>query len=262
MTHRRHRPVRGQRGLRRGGAALHAGVRRRRRPGQRQRRVHRDGPSARRDRRDDPRDRARRAGAHRARARRSRRCAWRAGWARRRSSSGCDGLSAGVSRRSGPLRARPACARVDVPPERKGGALRRPVRSAFARAKAEGGAVIPEARNRDAVARADALRVRPREGERGPICHRSNRAGSLHRGRADFGATVIKRTYGRDRSDQGAGQDRLDLSRTLRRDDGGAVVAAARRRRRADPVRRQPRHPAARGAVVAAPLAPATRTSS
>ena len=61
-----------------------------RRPGQRQRRRDRHGPSAGRDGRDDPRDRARRAGADAARARRSRRSAWRAGWARRRSSRGCE----------------------------------------------------------------------------------------------------------------------------------------------------------------------------
>ena len=66
-----HRPDRGQRGVRRGGAALSAGVQRRSRQGQRQRRRDRHGPSARRDRRHDPRHRDRRA-----RAPRSRRPRW------------------------------------------------------------------------------------------------------------------------------------------------------------------------------------------
>ena len=59
----RHRPLRGQRGLRRRGAALHAGLRRRSGEGQRQRRRDRHGPSARRHRRDDPRHAPRRDGA-------------------------------------------------------------------------------------------------------------------------------------------------------------------------------------------------------
>ena len=63
MTIEGHRPVRAQRGVRLGGAALHAGVRHRSRQDQRQRRRHRHGPSARRHRRDDPRHRARRTGA-------------------------------------------------------------------------------------------------------------------------------------------------------------------------------------------------------
>ncbi len=68
---RRHRPDRGQRGVRLGGAALSAGVRSRSRQGQRQWRRHRHGPSARRHRRHDPRHRDRRA-----RAPRSRRPRW------------------------------------------------------------------------------------------------------------------------------------------------------------------------------------------
>ena len=63
MKIKRHRPVRAERGVRLGRAALHAGVRHSARQDQRQRRRDRDGPSARRDRRDDPRHRARRAGA-------------------------------------------------------------------------------------------------------------------------------------------------------------------------------------------------------
>ncbi len=62
---RRHRSVRAQRGLRLGGAALHAGVRHSARQDERLWRRHRHGPSARRHRRDDPRHRARRAGAAR-----------------------------------------------------------------------------------------------------------------------------------------------------------------------------------------------------
>ena len=61
----RHRSVRGQRGVRLGGAALPAGVRPRSGQGQRQRRRDRARPSARRDRRDDPRHGARRTGAPR-----------------------------------------------------------------------------------------------------------------------------------------------------------------------------------------------------
>ena len=63
MTLEGHRPDRGERGVRRGGAALPAGVQARSRQGQRQRRRHRHGPSARRHRRHDPRHRDRRAGA-------------------------------------------------------------------------------------------------------------------------------------------------------------------------------------------------------
>ena len=48
-----HRPVRGQRGVRLGGAALHARDGRAARQGQRERRRHRHGPSARRHRRGD-----------------------------------------------------------------------------------------------------------------------------------------------------------------------------------------------------------------
>ena len=61
----RHRPVRDQRGLRLGGAALHAGARARSVEGQRRRRRHRHGPPARRHRRHDPGHRAGRAGAAR-----------------------------------------------------------------------------------------------------------------------------------------------------------------------------------------------------
>ena len=59
-----HRPVRTQRGLCFGGAALHPGVRHRSFEDQRQWRRDRARPSARRDGRDDPRHRARRTGAH------------------------------------------------------------------------------------------------------------------------------------------------------------------------------------------------------
>ena len=45
MSDLRHRPLRGERGLRLGRAALHAGLRRRSRKAQRQRRRHRHGPS-------------------------------------------------------------------------------------------------------------------------------------------------------------------------------------------------------------------------
>ena len=62
---RRHRPVRGQRGVRRRADALHEGARRAAREGQRQRRRDRDGPPARRDRRDARRHAARRARAPR-----------------------------------------------------------------------------------------------------------------------------------------------------------------------------------------------------
>ena len=62
-----HRPDRGQRGVRRGGAALHAGVQGRSRQGQRERRRDRHGPSAGRDRRHDPRHRDRRTRAPRPR---------------------------------------------------------------------------------------------------------------------------------------------------------------------------------------------------
>jgi len=62
---RRHRLVRGQRGLRGSRSAVPSGVRSRHIARQRQRRRHRDGPSARRQRRDAFGDRARRIGAHR-----------------------------------------------------------------------------------------------------------------------------------------------------------------------------------------------------
>ena len=65
MTLAGHRSDRGQRGLRRGGAALSAGLRSRSRQGQCERRRDRHGPSARRDRRHDPGHRARRARAAR-----------------------------------------------------------------------------------------------------------------------------------------------------------------------------------------------------
>ena len=68
MTIERHRSVGAQRGLRLGGAALHAGARHSARQDQRQRRRHRHGPSARRHRRHDPRHRARRIGAARSTA--------------------------------------------------------------------------------------------------------------------------------------------------------------------------------------------------
>ena len=58
-----HRPLRAQRGVRFGRAALHEGAQHPAREGQRERRRDRDGPSARRDRRDDPGHRARRARA-------------------------------------------------------------------------------------------------------------------------------------------------------------------------------------------------------
>jgi acetyl-CoA C-acetyltransferase len=58
-----HRPLRTERGLRVGGAALHAAARHRARQDERQRRRHRHGPSARRHRRHDPRHAARRARA-------------------------------------------------------------------------------------------------------------------------------------------------------------------------------------------------------
>ncbi len=60
-----HRPLRDQRGVRRGGDALHAGPRHLRRDHQRQRRRDRHGPPARRHRRDDPRHPDRRAPAAR-----------------------------------------------------------------------------------------------------------------------------------------------------------------------------------------------------
>ncbi len=65
MTIAGHRSVRGQRSLRLRGAAVHAGVRCRRRQDQRERRRDRHGPSARRDRRDDSRHGDRRARAQR-----------------------------------------------------------------------------------------------------------------------------------------------------------------------------------------------------
>ena len=61
----RYRPVGAQRGLRLGGAALHAGAQHFARQDERERRRHRHGPSARRHRRHDPRHRARRARAAR-----------------------------------------------------------------------------------------------------------------------------------------------------------------------------------------------------
>ena len=59
-----HRPVRAERGLCLGGAALYPGLRHRQCQDQRQWRRDRARPSARRHRRDDPRHRARRTGAH------------------------------------------------------------------------------------------------------------------------------------------------------------------------------------------------------
>src|SRR5204863_379812 len=59
-----HRPVRTERGLCLGGAALHSGLRHRSFEDQRQWRRDRARPSARRDGGDDPRYRARRVGAH------------------------------------------------------------------------------------------------------------------------------------------------------------------------------------------------------
>ena len=67
MSLSRHRPLRGERGFRRGGAALPAGVRARRFQGQCEWRRHRARPSARRDRRDAGRHGARRIGAQRQR---------------------------------------------------------------------------------------------------------------------------------------------------------------------------------------------------
>ena len=55
LTRRRHRPVRGQRGVRRGRPEVHEGPGRPAREGQRQRRRDRARPPARRHRRDDPR---------------------------------------------------------------------------------------------------------------------------------------------------------------------------------------------------------------
>ncbi len=86
----RPRPLRGQRGLRRRGAALHAGLRRRPRAGQRQRRRHRHGPPARRHRRHDPRHPPRRDGAHRQAKPASPPSASARAWARPRSSRGCE----------------------------------------------------------------------------------------------------------------------------------------------------------------------------
>ena len=87
---RRHRPVRGQRGVRLGGAALSAGLRPRSRQGQRQRRRHRHGSSARRDRRDDPRHRASTNWSGATSRPRWSRSASAPAWAPRRSSSGCE----------------------------------------------------------------------------------------------------------------------------------------------------------------------------
>ena len=108
MKKKRHRPVRAQRGLRLGGAALHAGARHSARQDQRQRRRHRHGPSARRHRRDDPRHRARRTGAHAATRPRWSRSASASAWAPRRSSSGSDAedrYRQGAGRRSDHLSA-------------------------------------------------------------------------------------------------------------------------------------------------------------
>ena len=77
---RRHRPLRAERGLRRGRAALHAGADDPARQDQRQRRRHRHGPPAGRHRRDDPGHRCS-TRLERRRARRSSRCASAPAWA-------------------------------------------------------------------------------------------------------------------------------------------------------------------------------------
>ena len=145
LDDRRHRPVRGQRGVRRGADALHARARRAAREGQRQRRRDRDGPPARRDRRDAARHAARRARAAQAASAAWSRCASAAAWASRRSSS--------ASERAAPwrpcaTRSMPTASDADVRrarrarqhddrgvaarPRRRGGAARSPTRSASA----------------------------------------------------------------------------------------------------------------------------------
>ena len=87
--HRRHRPVRDQRSLRRGGVRVDPRARPRPRGGQRQRRRHRPRPPAGRHRRHAARDRARRAGARELPPRAWSPSASAAAWASPPSSSAC-----------------------------------------------------------------------------------------------------------------------------------------------------------------------------
>ena len=90
MDDPRHRPLRGQRGLRRRRPALPAGLRRRPGPRQRQRRRHRHGPPARRHRRDDPRHRCSTSWSAATRKPPSPPSASAPAWARPRSSRGSE----------------------------------------------------------------------------------------------------------------------------------------------------------------------------